>query len=110
MSMDLLKMTARLPEAMGEHAAGGAGAKPSVPLGAGAQVASDFGKLFQENVNSLVDVTAHSDRLDRAFAAGQTDNIHEVMVAAAQANMALETAMQVRNIAVRAYQTLTQLR
>lgn len=106
---DLLKLTPRPP---GEDAAERAGsARPAqVKIGAGAQVVDDFRKLYHEQLAGLVDVTTHSDRLDRAFAAGKTDNIHEVMVAAAQSSLALETAMQVRNIAVRAFQTLTQLR
>ncbi len=107
---DLLKLTARPPGIDSFERSARETASTAIKPGAGAQAAEDFQKLFQENIQNLASVTTHSDRMDRAFAAGETDNIHEVMVAASHANLALETAMQIRNIAVRAFQTLTQLR
>lgn len=79
-------------------------------LGAGAHVVQEFGSILKEKMGDLVAATQESARADRDFAAGKTDNIHEVMVSAAKASLAVDTAVQIRNLAIRAYQTLTQLR
>lgn len=105
MSVDLLKL---VPQARKESAAMPAAAKAEP--GTGASIIEEFHAIFSEKMKDLVDATSTSDRLDRDLAAGKTDNIHEVMIAASKAGLAVETAMQVRNMALRAYQTLTQLR
>lgn len=105
MSIDLLSLR------VGATAEKPAAAEPtSKPPGAGSQVAGEFASILRGKLDDLVDVTTESARLDRDFAAGKTENIHEVMVAAAKSGLAVETALQIRNLAVRAYTTLTQLR
>lgn len=78
--------------------------------GAGAQVVDEFSNILKEKMGDLVGVTQESARADRDFAAGKTDNIHEVMMSAAKASLAVDTAVQIRNLAIRAYQSLVQLR
>lgn len=75
-----------------------------------ASLVENFSSILSENLGGLVETTQDAARLQRDFAAGKTDNIHEVMIAGAKANLAVETALQVRNLALRAYQTLSQLR
>jgi flagellar hook-basal body complex protein FliE len=79
-------------------------------MGAGAHVVQEFGSILKEKMGDLVAATQESARADRDFAAGKTDNIQEVMISAAKASLAVDTAVQIRNLAIRAYQTLTQLR
>lgn len=76
----------------------------------GASLIGDFQKILGEKLGDLVGATGEAAKMQREFAAGKTDNIHEVMIAGAKANLAMETAMQVRNLALRAYTQLSQLR
>lgn len=78
--------------------------------GSGADLIGEFEKILRSEMNDLVAVTQEESRLNRDFAAGKVDNVHEVMTAAAKANLAMETAIQIRNLAVRGFQRLTQLR
>jgi len=75
-----------------------------------ASLIEDFSSILSKNLGGLVETTQDAARLQRDFAAGKTDNIHEVMIAGAKASLAVETAIQVRNMALRAYTTLSQLR
>lgn len=104
MTMDLTKLTPKMPEAFRK-----AKREPDAP-GAGAALADEFSNILDEKLGDLVSTTQDAARLQRDFAAGKTDNIHEVMIAGAKANLAVETALQIRNLALRAYQTLSQLR
>lgn len=103
MSIDLLKLTPQ-PQPAAEPVAKGASST------SGAGLAGEFEKIFGEQMQNLIGVTQKSEQLDRDFAAGKSDNIAAVMVAGAEAGLAVETALQVRNMALRMYQTLTQLR
>lgn len=76
----------------------------------GSDVASEFQNILSGHLKSLVKVSQHSNKMDRDFAAGKVNNVHDVMVAAARSSLAMDTAIQIRNLAVRAYQKLTQLR
>ncbi|HBW47756.1 TPA: hypothetical protein DEF17_07480 [bacterium] len=76
----------------------------------GADIAQSFKSLLENKVNDLVAVTQESDKLDRDFEAGKTEDVHQVMVAAAKSQLAIDTALQVRNLAIRAFTSLTQLR
>ncbi|RMH56223.1 MAG: flagellar hook-basal body complex protein FliE [Candidatus Hydrogenedentota bacterium] len=82
----------------------------SAPPKPGAELVQEFGKILGEKLESLIDVTQTSERMARDFAAGKVENLHEVMIAGAKADLAIETAVQVRNLAVRAYQNLTTMR
>lgn len=73
-------------------------------------VVEEFSKLLSEKIGGLIETTQNSARLQRDFAAGKTDNIHEVMIAGAKSSLVIETALQVRNLALRAYQALSQIR
>ena len=102
--MDLMKLTPKMPEAFQKPK------KDEESKGAGASLADTFSQILDEKLGDLVGATQDAARLQRDFAAGRTDNVHEVMIAGAKANLAVETALQVRNLALRAYQTLSQLR
>jgi flagellar hook-basal body complex protein FliE len=108
MTLDLMKLVPSAPARESD--------KPSIRRstvvggGAGSVVAEDFKSLFKEKLGALVDVTQESSRLTRDFAAGKVDNIHEVMISAAKSGLAIDTALQIRNLAIGAYQKLSQLR
>lgn len=70
-----------------------------------------FSDLLSQKVEELDAVQRKSENLDQRFAAGDPNvQIHDVTIAAAQANLALETAMQFRTLTLRAVERLINLR
>ena len=59
-----------------------------------------------QNVN---DLQHESDRMSAALAAGQVDDISQVIVAAEKADIALQLTLAVRNKAVEAYQEIMRM-
>ena len=67
----------------------------------GAQVAQGLQELNQQLLASQVDL--------QRLAAGDTANLHEVMVRLEEGRIALQLALQVRNRALEAYQDLMRM-
>lgn len=99
--IDLLDLTPRPPVEAGRAAA---------PAARGPDLGDEFARILAEKVGEMNDLQRESARLDRALAAGEAVDIHQVMIAAAKANLALDLAVQVRNLALRAYTQVTQIR
>lgn len=68
---------------------------------------------FSEYLNNALDqvnqLQTESERLGVEFAAGRTDNIHEVMIAAEKADISLQFTMQVRNKIMDAYNEIMRM-
>lgn len=78
---------------------------------ASGDLALKFSDLLSQKVEDLDAVQRKSEEMDTRFAAGDPNvQIHDVTIAAAQANLALETAMQFRTLALRAVERLINLR
>lgn len=73
--------------------------KKSVPF-------SDFLNNAISDVNKL---QLESEELNEAFAMGKNDNIHQVMIAAEKADMALQFTIQIRNKVLEAYQEIIRM-
>lgn len=58
-------------------------------------------KSYMENVNATIN---KSSELTKQVAAGQVDNVHDVMIAGQQSKIALELTVTIRDKAVEAYQ------
>ncbi|HET8748743.1 MAG TPA: flagellar hook-basal body complex protein FliE [Ramlibacter sp.] len=69
--------------------------------GFGAQVAQGLQALNQQLLASQVDL--------QRLAAGETANLHEVMVRLEESRIALQFALQVRNRALEAYQDVMRM-
>ncbi len=67
---------------------------------------SDFLNNAISDVNKL---QLDSEQLNEAFAMGKTDNIHQVMIAAEKAEIALQFTIQVRNKVLDAYQEIMRM-
>jgi flagellar hook-basal body complex protein FliE len=67
---------------------------------------ADFLNNAIQDVNKL---QLESERLNEAFAMGKTDNIHQVMIAAEKADIALQFTIQLRNKLVDAYQEIMRM-
>lgn len=79
----------------------------TVPDAGGAKVSfSDFLNNAISEVNNL---QIQSEQLNEAFAMGKNDNIHQVMIAAEKADMALQLTIQLRNKVLEAYQEIMRM-
>jgi len=78
-------------------------AAPPSSAGAG------FGKLVSEHLAGVNDLQVKSDGLTRAFAAGEDVNLHEMVLSAEEARLAMEFTLQVRNKLIDAYQEVMRM-
>lgn len=62
-----------------------------------------FGQTLSNALGQVNDLQLRSGEMTRAFATGQTSDVHSVMIAAEQATIAVQMATQVRNKCVDAY-------
>ena len=67
---------------------------------------ADFLNNAVSNVNKL---QLESEGLNEALAMGKTDNIHQVMIAAEKAEIALQFTLQIRNKVLDAYQEIIRM-
>jgi len=59
-----------------------------------------------EKTNNLI---IESEQLSEDFAAGKTDNIHQVIIAAEKADIAFQLTMQIRNKIMDAYNEIMRM-
>jgi len=68
--------------------------------------ADSFGASLQNAFAQVNTLQNHAADMTKAFAAGQTSDIHSVIIASEQATIALQLTTQVRNKAIEAYQEI----
>jgi len=69
----------------------------------------DFGAVLKDAVSSLADLGAKADANAMKLATGQDVDIHEVMLSMESASLGMQTALQVRNKLVDAYQEIMRM-
>lgn len=68
-----------------------------------------FKDIFNNALNKVNELILNSDELTEDFAAGRTDNIHDVMIALEKADIALQLTMQIRNKILDAYEEIMRM-
>lgn len=68
-----------------------------------------FGQAFKSALQAVNDKQVYSDEMTNKLVLGEDVEIHEVMLAAEEASLALQTAVQVRNKLTEAIKELTNL-
>ena len=71
--------------------------------------AKSFQELLKKSIGHVDALQKRSDAFMQAYAAGETANIHEVMIAATEANLALQLTVAIRNQALQAYQEIMRM-
>ncbi len=71
--------------------------------------AGEFGRLLNEKVHEVNELQVEADRLVRDLIAGESDNIHDVLVAVNEADLSFRLMMEVRNKLVEAYQEIQRM-
>ena len=79
-----------------------AGQKPSSSSGS-------FGKLVQSFVEDTNSQQLQADRSVEMLATGQSDSVHETMLALTKADLSLRVFMEVRNKVIEAYQDVMRM-
>lgn len=72
-------------------------------------IEGSFADYLKGALNKVSDLEKESDALTEAFAAGTTDNIHQVLIAAEKAEVALQFTMQIRNKILDAYKEIMNM-
>lgn len=68
-----------------------------------------FSEFLNGALQQVSDLQNESDKLNDAFALGKTDNIHQVMIAAEKADLAMQFTVQVRNKILDAYNEIMRM-
>lgn len=68
-----------------------------------------FAELFVNQINETNQLQHKADLEFQSFMVGESENIHDVMIAMEEATIALELTTQVRNKLVEAYQELKNI-
>lgn len=69
----------------------------------------DFAKLMGDYMQQASDMQAKVGTDIEALASGQTDNIHDVVLSAAQADLAVRMVIEIRNRLVNTYQEVMRM-
>jgi len=81
---------------------GSKGAKPANMVG-------DAGKFFGELVSKVNELQSQSDSAIQALATGESQGLHEVMIAMEKSSIAFQFLGQVRNKAIDAYNEVMRM-
>jgi len=101
-----LAMPASLSAASPFADAKGLGAAPATDPGDGTP---PFSQTLQNAFGQVNALQNHAGELTRAYALGQTSDVHGVMIAGEQATIALQMTAQIRNKVVEAYQEIMRI-
>lgn len=75
----------------------------------GNNIIGSFGEYLNNALNEVSKLEMEADKITEDFAAGKTDNIHQVMIAAQKSEIALQFTMQIRNKIIEAYQEIMRM-
>ncbi len=68
-----------------------------------------FPGIFKEMINNTNDLQHQAADIAERFALGEVTDIHDVMIAAEEAGVAMELVMEIRNKLVDAYQQMMRM-
>jgi flagellar hook-basal body complex protein FliE len=91
-------------------------ASPGLPLampqsigGETTQAREGFGEILINTINQVQQAELRGDRAIQKLQTGEARNLHEVMIATEEADMALRMLVQMRNKALEAYNEVMRL-
>ena len=69
----------------------------------------EFGDLFNEAISRVEQYRTKAENSANGFLNGETEELHQVILAGQRAEIAFETFLQVRNKVVQAYQEIMRM-
>lgn len=70
---------------------------------------NELGNAISKGINSVNQLQHEADNLALLLAMGELDDLHQLTIAAEKADIALLTAVQIRNKVVEAYQEIARM-
>lgn len=70
---------------------------------------SSFKDLFANMINSVNDLQKNSDEIQQAFLAGEPVELHEVMIKAEEAGVAMDMLLEIRNKLTSAFSEMMRM-
>lgn len=74
------------------------------------QVEKAFSETIKESLSQVNDMQLEGGEMVKAFASGENQNVHELMISLQKAGLAMKMTSAVRNKAMEAYKELMQIR
>lgn len=74
-----------------------------------ADLVKTFGEMLDRAVDAVSNMQARADRMTERLATGEAGDIHQVMIAVEQVNIALQLTMQIRNKVIESYQEIMRM-
>ncbi|ADL13152.1 flagellar hook-basal body complex protein FliE [Acetohalobium arabaticum] len=68
-----------------------------------------FKKVFNNALHKVNNLQKQQDVMAKKLATGEVDNIHQVMVTATKAKLALDLTLEIRNKAVESYKEIMRM-
>ncbi|MBF4691721.1 flagellar hook-basal body complex protein FliE [Fusibacter ferrireducens] len=69
----------------------------------------NFQDLLVENLQKVSDAQLDSEKMDKLFAIGEVDNIHDVSIASMKADLTISLAVELTNKVLAAYSEIMRL-
>ncbi|MGE5588577.1 MAG: flagellar hook-basal body complex protein FliE [Clostridia bacterium] len=69
----------------------------------------DFKEMLDDAIDTVNNLQRNADRLTQKLATGELKDLHQVMIAVEEVNVALQLTMQIRNKIVEAYQEVMRM-
>lgn len=85
------------------------GALPPLPAGPAAPGPGGFGDMVSQYLTEANVQQQNVGRQIEALATGQTDNIHDVVLSVAKADLAFRMVMEIRNRLISSYQEVMRM-
>ena len=82
---------------------------PASPRKQGAEEVPSFSETLKKFVSDVNNLQLEADNQMRLMAAGQAENLHDVMIAVEKAGISFELLMEIRNKVLEAYQELMRM-
>ena len=70
----------------------------------------DFSGLLKNELGKVNDVIVDAEKMAQKLVSGEVKDVHEVMIAAQKADLALQFTMQIRSQIMQAYQEIMRMR
>lgn len=68
-----------------------------------------FGQVLKEKLQGVNELQLQADKLTEQYFAGEPVELHDVMLAAQEAQLALQLTVQIRNKIIEAYQEVSRM-
>ncbi|TLS36732.1 flagellar hook-basal body complex protein FliE [Pseudalkalibacillus caeni] len=70
---------------------------------------ANFGDMLKNAINQVNDTQKESDLMTNKLVTGEVQDVHQVMIAAQKASIALNMTVQVRNKVIESYQEIMRM-